>query len=413
MFGPGWEDKVLSGNDDDLYNMFKNLYTATSEQKDKVDEQISSNERIADMMQIYADRFQSGAMTYDQAMTGINSLASSMKDGYSALENLSDLMKADNIADLGSIASSATNKISESLTDLSAIMDQVKNNYANMNPSVWDDVKDSALEQAKATADLSASMTEFNQYLDAFKENSDAINKYTKTWDEMRDDLQSQLDALKKAAEALEKMSSSSSSGRRHSSSGGSSSSGSSSDRTGVYYHGEKVYESDSKGNYYTESKDSSGKGTGKYDNKVSSSEKDKAWKDATKKHDGIASGLIGNNHTMTDEQREARLKELGMTEIKPGEVLLKALVDEAVFTKEQQENLIKNFSNMANFGMRTGVIASTPSVQPTKQVAKKEMNVNVGEIHVHDVGDVNGFAKAVKTHLGPIMNQEFSAMRW
>ena len=115
----------------------------------------------------------------------------------------------------------------------------------------------------------------------------------------------------------------------------------------------------------------------------------------------------------MTDEQREARLKELGMTEIKPGEVLLKALVDEAVFTKEQQENLIKNFSNMANFGMRTGVIASTPSVQPTKQVAKKEMNVNVGEIHVHDVGDVNGFAKAVKTQLGPIMNQEFSAMRW
>ena len=61
--------------------MFKNLYTATSEQKDKVDEQISSNERIADMMQIYADRFQSGAMTYDQAMAGINSLATSMKDG--------------------------------------------------------------------------------------------------------------------------------------------------------------------------------------------------------------------------------------------------------------------------------------------------------------------------------------------
>ncbi len=101
------------------------------------------------------------------------------------------------------------------------------------------------------------------------------------------------------------------------------------------------------------------------------------------------------------------------MTEIKPNEVLVKALVDEAVFTKEQQENLIKNFGRIGNIGMRAGVAATMPSVQPMKQVSKKEMNVNVGEIHVHDTGDVKGFVKAVKTQLEPIMNQEFSGMRW
>lgn len=410
LFGAGWEDKVLSGNDDDLYNMFKNLYTATSEQKDKVDEQISSNERIADMMQIYADRFQSGAMTYDQAMAGINSLATSMKDGYSALENLGDLMKADNIADLGSIASSATNKISESLTDLSSIMERVKNNYSTMDPATWEEVKHDVKEQAKASESLSASMNEFNQYLGTFKENTEAINKYTKTWDDMRDDLQSQLESLKKAAEALEKMSSSSSSGRKHSSSGGGgSSSGSSSDRTGVYYGGHKVYESDSKGNYYTESKDSSGKGTGRYDNKVSASEKDKEWKNYTKKHDGIASGLVGNNKTMSDNERESRFKKLGMRELDTNEIWVKALRDEVVLTKGQQETLLKNFDASMNVGIRTGAAIGMPTVQPSKQVMNDVVNVEIGDINVHDVGDVNGFAKAVKTQIKPIMTQTFS----
>ena len=410
LFGAGWEDKVLSGNDDDLYNMFKNLYTVTSEQKNKVDEQISSNERIADMMQIYADRFQSGAMTYDQAMAGINGLATSMKDGYSALENLGDLMKADNIADLGSIASSATNKISESLTDLSSIMERVKNNYSTMDPATWEEVKHDVKEQAKASESLSASMNEFNQYLGTFKENTEAINKYTKTWDDMRDDLQSQLESLKKAAEALEKMSSSSSSRSHSSSSGGSSSSsGSSSDRTGVYYGGHKVYESDSKGNYYTESKDSSGKGTGRYDNKVSASEKDKEWKNYTKKHDGIASGLVGNNKTMSDNERESRFKKLGMRELDTNEIWVKALRDEVVLTKGQQETLLKNFDASMNVGIRTGAAIGMPTVQPSKQVMNDVVNVEIGDIHVHDVGDVNGFAKAVKTQIKPIMTQTFS----
>ena len=406
LFGAGWEDKVLSGNDDDLYNMFKNLYTATSEQKDKVDEQISSNERIADMMQIYADRFQSGAMTYDQAMAGINSLATSMKDGYSALENLGDLMKADNIADLGSIASSATNKISESLTDLSSIMERVKDNYSTMDPATWEEVKHDVKEQAKASESLSASMNEFNQYLGTFKENTEAINKYTKTWDEMRDDLQSQLESLKKAAEALEKMSSSSSSGRNHSSSGGSSSSSKeSSGTTDVYYHGHYAYSSDSKGNAY----DKNGNSVNKSDAWNSAKDYVNEKKNYTKKHDGIASGLVGNNKTMSDNERESRFKKLGMRELDTNEIWVKALRDEVVLTKGQQETLLKNFDASMNVGIRTGAAIGMPTVQPSKQVMNDVVNVEIGDIHVHDVGDVNGFAKAVKTQIKPIMTQTFS----
>jgi len=49
------------------------------------------------------------------------------------------------------------------------------------------------------------------------------------------------------------------------------------------------------------------------------------------------------------------------------------------------------------------------PTVQPSKQVMNDVVNVEIGDINVHDVGDVNGFAKAVKTQIKPIMTQTFS----
>ena len=61
------------------------------------------------------------------------------------------------------------------------------------------------------------------------------------------------------------------------------------------------------------------------------------------------------------------------------------------------------------NVGIRTGAAIGMPTVQPSKQVMNDVVNVEIGDIHVHDVGDVNGFAKAVKTQIKPIMTQTFS----
>ena len=201
-------------------------------------------------------------------------------------------------------------------------------------------------------------------------------------------------------------MSSSSSSGRKHSSSGGSSSSSKeSSGTTDVYYHGHYAYSSDSKGNAY----DKNGNSVNKSDAWNSAKDYVNEKKNSTKKHDGIASGLVGNNKTMSDNERESRFKKLGMRELDTNEIWVKALRDEVVLTKGQQETLLKNFDASMNVGIRTGAAIGMPTVQPSKQVMNDVVNVEIGDIHVHDVGDVNGFAKAVKTQIKPIMTQTFS----
>ena len=423
LFGDGWENKILSGDDDDLYKMFQNLYSATSEQKNKVDEQISSNERIVEMMQLYADRFQSGAMTYDQAMAGINDLMTSMKDGYTALENLGSLMKADGIGNIGEIASSATVKIANSLTELSSVMGQVKNNYASMDQLVWSEVKQTISNQMKVSDTIANTMNQFNDYIGVFKSNTEAIGKYTKTWDEMKADLAAQLEALKKAAEALEKLAAQKK--QYSSSSGGSSSDEDTNNWTdgniGVNIGGHKVYEYDGKGNYYFESKDENGKGTGKYDDKVTDrKEKNERWEQAVdeyhaekelkkKKHDGIKSGLVGSNVSLSDKEREERFKALGLVKLNSDEMLIKALRNEVVLTKEQQENLLSNFRNVANAGVKAGMAINTPNSTNNQMFENNAIEVNVGDIHVHDVGDVNGFARSLKNQINPIMGQVFS----
>jgi len=40
LLGDGWKDKVTSGNDTDIYNMFKNLYQTNADQIQKYEEQI-------------------------------------------------------------------------------------------------------------------------------------------------------------------------------------------------------------------------------------------------------------------------------------------------------------------------------------------------------------------------------------
>ena len=115
LFGADWQDKVLSGKDDDLYTMFKNLYESTSTEKDKVDEQIASNERIVTMMQRFVELYQDGSITYEKAMAGITQMATQMKDGYSALEQLNGLMNIDGIGKISDISASTNAKVDESV----------------------------------------------------------------------------------------------------------------------------------------------------------------------------------------------------------------------------------------------------------------------------------------------------------
>ncbi|MBS4984300.1 hypothetical protein [Hungatella hathewayi] len=162
LLGQGWQDKILSGNDDDIYKLFKGLYENTSSQKSQLEEQTASNERIAEMMNQFVTRYQEGSISYEQAMAGIRELSEQMKDGYSSLEQLNALLGLNGVDNLESL-------------------------LQNMQTSA------------------NASVNQFSDYMEIVKANADAMNQYTSSWEEMQQNIKDQIAALKRLAEEAAK----------------------------------------------------------------------------------------------------------------------------------------------------------------------------------------------------------------
>lgn len=356
--GDNWQDKVLSGNDTDIYEMFKKLYETTSTEKNKVDEQIASNERIAEMMKQFVEMYQSGAITYEQAIAGIKELSTSMKDGYTAMEQLSGLMNLDGIKDVTNIASSTEGKITESVVLL-------------------------------------------EEYLGIAKKNSDALSQYTSTWEEMKDNISKQLEQLEKMAKELEeylknrKQSSSSSGG------GGGSSANVESHGT-IYADGTVHINNPNISGHYTGSKNpSGGKGESGYVNSGPGAKYDEKDKYA----EGINRGVIKG----TEDSTSKLLRYLSTNNIKSGEVPIIAHEGEVVLNSDQQQQLLDNFKHVtSSYNMIEGIMKS--GIPRVDQGKSENIEVNFdGDIILQGVQDPDGLARAIKMNISSKMRQVMS----
>lgn len=91
ILGKNWKDKVLSGNDNDIFQMFSKLYTDNVDQINKYQEQIDSTEHISSLIQEYIDSYKAGTLTYEEAQAGIRDLVSQMNQKMSAMDNLQNI----------------------------------------------------------------------------------------------------------------------------------------------------------------------------------------------------------------------------------------------------------------------------------------------------------------------------------
>lgn len=91
ILGKNWKDKVLSGNDNDIFQMFSKLYTDNVDQINKYQEQIDSTEYISSLIQEYIDSYKAGTLTYEEAQAGIRDLVSQMNQKMSAMDNLQNI----------------------------------------------------------------------------------------------------------------------------------------------------------------------------------------------------------------------------------------------------------------------------------------------------------------------------------
>lgn len=90
--GDDWINKVLSGNDDDIYSAFKELYDQNVDSQEQYEDQIKSTEQIQTLVNTYIEAYRSGTLTRDQAMTGIRGVLASVNHEITAGDNVNNIL---------------------------------------------------------------------------------------------------------------------------------------------------------------------------------------------------------------------------------------------------------------------------------------------------------------------------------
>ena len=432
FFGDGWADKVLLGTDSDIFNLFKDLYSSTSEQRDSINEQITSNERLVQMMGEFVERYKEGSLTYDNALINISNLIQSMEGGYSALENLSDMMNLDNILGLENITTSTQAQIDKSAELLEQYMQIVESNKQSVEgfETNWDSMSGSVNSTIDAFNNAVNSM---QTYLDVFNNNADAIKDNTSTWEEIKDNIESQVEALKKAAEELEKLANTQKVSSGSSNSNGSGSGSSSKGGTYLTVNGTSYLETS---NGYVDKNTGNSGGSvaeviGKYGsekekedyyelrkNQISNSpqSKNEGWEKAAlealdkemekagviRYHDGIKNGPVDGK--MSDDQLWDYARKIALDPLRADEVVKILQKGEGVFQPDQIRNVMQNSELVGRMSADASAIGAV-----TNMSRNNTIDCSIGQVHLHEIKDVDEFANAMKQTFASSMRQNFT----
>lgn len=165
LFGEGLADKVLSGNDKEIYTTLTSLYQTNAKQLDEYQKQAESTSNIESLMSDYINSYKAGEITYDQALGKINGLLAQLNQNMSASTNLQNIY--DYLGTVNGVGA-----------DADSILKGIK-------------------EGLSVTANnLLASLEQYNK-------NSGMISEYTSTWQQLTDNVKSMLDVLKEVRDNL------------------------------------------------------------------------------------------------------------------------------------------------------------------------------------------------------------------
>ena len=111
--------------------------------------------------------------------------------------------------------------------------------------------------------------------------------------------------------------------------------------------------------------------------------------------HDGMESGFVAKNSV--EANRDSIFKRIALEDLKSNEVPAVLQVGEAVLTKKQQANVVSNMIAGVDYGMRFA-----NGINKTSNV-----NINIPEIHVHEVQNADTLAKEITKSFKTRMIQE------
>lgn len=90
--GEGWEDKILNGTDEEIYEYFKQQFEQNSQQMDQYEDQIHTSEQIQALVNTYLTAYRNGTITRDQAMAGIKGVLGTINSELTAGQNIQNIL---------------------------------------------------------------------------------------------------------------------------------------------------------------------------------------------------------------------------------------------------------------------------------------------------------------------------------
>ena len=165
LFGEGFADKVLAGNDKEIYDTLTSLYQTNAKQLDEFQKQADSTSNIQTLIENYIDSYKNGTITYAEAMTKINGLLSQMNESMTAMDNLQNIY--DYLGTVNGVGA-----------DADSILKGIKDGLA-------------------VTAD------ELAKSLEQYNKNYGVISEYTSSWEQLTNNVSSMLDVLKQVRDNL------------------------------------------------------------------------------------------------------------------------------------------------------------------------------------------------------------------
>lgn len=182
ILGKNWKDKVLSGNDNDIFQMFSKLYTDNVDQINKYQEQIDSTEHISSLIQEYIDSYKAGTLTYEEAQAGIHDLVSQMNQKMSAMDNLQNIYNYmgkvyDTAADGNSVFAGIQKAFSESGNQLISSLEQYQANAGLISESMssWQQLTNNVESIKDILEDVKDNLKDTERDSDSKKDKDDNV----------------------------------------------------------------------------------------------------------------------------------------------------------------------------------------------------------------------------------------------
>ena len=349
--GSGWKDKVLSGNDNDIYTAFKNQYEVNAAQIKAYEDQIQSTERIYNLLNSYVEAYKAGTITAAEAQQQIKGLLDQLNKGFiSADANLKNVLQ-----------------YSKDVTGASG----------------------SSAEQVLAgiKADLKTSGENLIASLKQYEENSKLIKEQTSSWEQLTKDVAEMLSVLKDVKKALKE------------SERDDDDEDEDDDSSSKKHHSSK---SDGPGKSAWSNKDENN-GPGAEINR----------KKAGIAHSGLEAGVVGQSSEDSEEawMKSMGLQELDSNEY-PYILKLKEQVINEEQRHRLISNVNKGYGQAYTDGLKKGIEAMSKSSTQVNN-ASYTVNAPIDKIVLQNVQNPDGFAKALYENLSLTMAQQRSKFKF